>query len=236
MLLILPVLSVEPGCQQVDCVLARVACPPCMEHLPCNSVILIFNIALVPCLRCLLCSWVAAVVRQRVHLLSLGTHKLVHSLPPLAEPQPPITAIAFTADCGTLVVAASTHQIAAYSVQSGQPTEWTQQSGASLPAKLLKMPGSITSIASCPAAPDSLFLQSSEACCHLDMAQPLAGSSDADGGGQQGRKRRRPAHKLVQASEPPGANCRMIYCADPVLYAAYLGPEALLVVSPCCCY
>lgn len=236
MLLILPVLLVEPGCQQVDCVLARVACPPCMQHLPCNSVILIFNFALVPCMRCLLCSWVAAVVRQRVHLLSLGTHKLVHSLPPLAEPQPPITAIAFTADCSTLVVAASTHQIAAYSVQSGQPTEWTQQSGASLPVKLLKMPGSITSITSCPAAHDSLFLQSSEACCHLDMAQPLAGSSDAEGGGQQGRKRRRPAHKLVQASEPPGSNCRMIYCADPVLYAAYLGPEALLVVSPCCCY
>ena len=181
----------------------------------------------------LLCSWLAAVVRQRVHLLSLGSHKLVHSLPPLAEPQPPITAIAFTADCSTLVVAASTHQIAAYSVQSGQPTEWTQQSAASLPAKLLKMPGSITSITSCPAAPDSLFLQSSEACCHLDMAQPLAGSSDAEGG-QHGRKRRRPALKLVQASEPPGANCRMIYCADPVLYAAYLGPEALLVVRPCC--
>lgn len=164
-------------------------------------------------------------VRQRVHLLSLATHKLVHSLPPLAEPQPPITALTFTEDSSMLVVAASTHQVAAYSLANGQPTEWTQQHGASLPAKLLRMPGSIVSIASCPAAPGSLFLSSAQACCHLDMGQPLEGDQG------QGRKRRRSAHKPVLASEPPGGNCRMIYCSDPVLYAAYLGPEALLVVS-----
>ncbi|KAL4423732.1 hypothetical protein ABPG75_001033 [Micractinium tetrahymenae] len=170
-------------------------------------------------------SWLAAVVRQRVHVLSLATHKLVNSLPPLAEPQPPITAVVFTADSSAVVVAASTHQVAAYSLASGQPTEWTQQHGGSLPAKLLRMPGAIFSIASCPAAPGSLFLCSSQACCHLDMGQPLEGEQG------QGRKRRRSAHKPVLASEPPGGNCRMIYCSDPVLYAAYLGPEALLVVE-----
>lgn len=116
---------------------------------------------------------------------------------------------------------------------SGQPTEWTQQRGGALPSKLLRMPGAILSITSSPAAPTSLFLASSEACCHLDMAQPLdgSGSGDAGGGDSARHKRRRSAHKPVLASEPPGANCRMIYCADPVLYAAYLGPEALLVVS-----
>ena len=70
------------------------------------------------------------------------------------------------------------------------------------------------------------------------MAQPLDGGAGgsgggADGGGGEGRKRRRSAHKPVLASEPPGANCRLIYCADPVLTAAYLGPAALLVVSRC---
>lgn len=163
-------------------------------------------------------------VRQRVHVLSLASHKLAHSLPLLAEPQPAITAMAFTADSSTVVVAASTHQVAAYSMASGQPTDWTQQHGSSLPPKLLRMPGTIVSIASCPAAPDSLFVASSQACCHLDMGQPLEGEQG------QGRKRRR-SHKPVLASEPPGRNCRMIYCSDPVLYAAYLGPEALLVVS-----
>lgn len=171
------------------------------------------------------CSWLAAVVRQRVHVLSLATHKLAHSLPPLAESQPPITAVAFTADSSMVVVAASTHQVAAYSLASGQPTEWTQQHAGSLPSKLLRMPGIISSITSCPAAPSSLFLSSSQACCHLDMGQPLEGEQG------QGRKRRRSAHKPVLASEPPGVNCRMIYCSDPVLSAAYLGPEALLVVS-----
>lgn len=172
-------------------------------------------------------SWLAAVVRQRVHLVSLSSHKLVHSLPPMAEPQPAITAVTFTSDSSMVVVAASTHQVAAYSVASGQPTEWTQQYGGSLPAKLLRMPGSITSIASCPQAPASLFLQSSQACCHLDMVQPLDGSGQEG----QGRKRRRSAHKGMLPSEPPGGNCRMIYCADPVLHASYLGPEALLVVE-----
>lgn len=170
-------------------------------------------------------SWLAAVVRQRVHLLSLASHKLVHSLPPLAEPQPAITALAFTADGASLVVAGATHQVAAYSIASGQPTEWTQRHGGALPAKLLRMPGSIVCIGSSPAAPGSLFLQSSEACCHLDMAAALEG----EGGDGAGRKRRRVKPPLT--SEPPGANCRMIYCSDPVLHAAYLGPEALLVVS-----
>lgn len=175
-------------------------------------------------------SWLAAVVRQRVHVVSLATHKLAHSLPPLAEPQPAITGVAFTADSSTLVVAAASHQVAAYGVAGGQPTAWTQQHGGRLPPKLLRMPGIISSIASSPQAPGSLFLASSQACCHLDMAQPLEGSEgEAAGGG--GRKRRRSAHKPVPASEPPGGNCRMIYCADPVLHAAYLGPDALLVVS-----
>lgn len=182
--------------------------------------------ALPPCC----CSWLAAVVRQRVHVLSLSTHKLVYSLPLLAEPQPPITAVTFTADSSLLVAAASTHQIAAYSLSTGQPTDWTQRHLGSLPSKLLKMPGTIISITSCPHAPDSLFLASSQACCHVDMAQPLESNAEQE----QGRKRRRSAHKPVLSSEPPGCNCRMIYCADPVLHAAYLGPEALLVVSGCC--
>ena len=164
-------------------------------------------------------------VRQRVHLLNLTTHKLVHSLPPLAEPQPAITAVAFTADSLSLVVAAASHQVAAYSVASGQPTEWTRQHGGSLPHKLLRMPGSIVCICSSPAAPGSLFLQTGEACCHLDLGAPL----DSEGAEGQGRKKRR--QKLPLTSEPPGANCRMIYCADPVLHAAYLAPESLLVVS-----
>ncbi len=175
------------------------------------------------------CSWLAAVVRQRVHLLNLTTHKLVHSLPPLAEPQPAITALAFTADSTSLVVAAATHQVAAYSLASGQPTEWSRQHGGSLPPKLLRMPGSIVCICSSPAAPASLFLQSGEACCHLDMGAPL----EAEGADGQGRKRRRVKPPLT--SEAPGANCRMIYCSDPVLHAEYLGPESLLVVSGAGC-
>ncbi|PRW61122.1 WD40 repeat [Chlorella sorokiniana] len=170
-------------------------------------------------------SWLAAVVRQRVHLVNLSTHKLVHSLPPLAEPQPAITALAFTADSTAVVVAAATHQVAAYGVTSGQPTDWSKQHSGSLPPKLLRMPGSIVCICSSPAAPGSLFLQSGEACCHLDMGAAVEGEG-ADG---QGRKRRRVKPPLT--SEPPGANCRMIYCSDPVLHAEYLGPESLLVVE-----
>jgi U3 small nucleolar RNA-associated protein 4 len=170
-------------------------------------------------------AWLAAVVRQRVHLLSLASHKLGAALPPLAEPQPPLTALAFTADSAEVAVAAASHQVATYGVASGQPSAWTAAHGGSLPPKLLRMPGAIRSIASCPAAPSSLFLASSEACCHLDTAAPLEGEE----GGGGGRKRRR--QKPVLASEPPGANCRMIYCADPVLHAAYLAPRSLLVVS-----
>ena len=164
-------------------------------------------------------------MRQRVHLVSLSSHKLAHSLVPLAEPQPPITALAFTADSATLVAAAAQHQLAAYSVHSGQAAEWAARHAGALPHKLLRMPGAIASIASRPAAPASLFLASSEACCHLDMAAPL----EAEGEGGGGRKRRRSRPTL--ATEPPGANCRMIYCSDPVLHADYMGPDALLVVS-----
>ena len=182
------------------------------------------------------CSWLAVVVRQRVMLLSLATHKLVHTLPPLADPQPALTAVAFTADSAAVVVAASTHQVAAYDVQTGQPTQWTQQHSSSsssggLPAKLLRMPGSILSIASCPAAPLSLFLQSAEACCHLDMTQPLEPAGEDQQQQQHDRKRRRSQHRAAAASEPPGGNCRMLYCADPVLHASYLTSDALLVVS-----
>jgi hypothetical protein len=107
------------------------------------------------------------------------------------------------------------------------------------------MPGLIASIASCPAAPTSLFLTSSEACCHLDISAPVEGEAAlaaAGGSAAERRKRRRlrPSHE----TEPPGANCRMIYCADPVLHADYLAPDALMVVSliavamsweqPCC--
>lgn len=171
-------------------------------------------------------SWLAAVVRQRLHLVSLTSSKLAHSLPPLAEPQPAITAVAFTADSTQLVAAAASHQLGVYSVASGQPSEWMQAHGGSLPSKLLRMPGAIAGIASSPAAPASLFLASSEACCHLDLGQPVDGGGEGEGGG---RKRRR--QKPALASEPPGGNCRMIYCSDPVLHAAYLGPEALLVVE-----
>jgi len=173
------------------------------------------------------------VVRQRVHVLSLETWKLAHSLPALVEPQPAITALAFTADSSTLVVVTSSHQVAAYRAADGQATDWSQQYSACLPTKLRRMPGTVVSIASCPAAPSSLFLGSSQACCHLDIAQPLDGGSDEQQG--PGRKRRRAAHKPVLSSDPPGSNCRMVYCSDPVLHAGYLGPDALLVVSPCPC-
>ncbi|KAL4856387.1 WD repeat-containing protein PCN [Chlorella vulgaris] len=173
-------------------------------------------------------SWLAVSVRQRVYLLNLTSHKLVHSLPPLADPQPPITAISFTADSTTLVVVGSTHQLAAYSAATGQPTDWSAKHSGSLPPKLLKMPGNINSIASCPLAPSSLFLASSEAACHIDMAAPLS-VDDADGGSGGKRKRRR--SKPSAASEPVGTNCRMLYCAEPVLHAAYVAPDALLVVE-----
>jgi hypothetical protein len=184
------------------------------------------------CLLFVSCSWLAVSVRQRVYLLNLTSHKLVHSLPPLADPQPPITAISFTADSTTLVVVGSTHQLAAYSAATGQPTDWSAKHSGSLPPKLLKMPGNINSIASCPLAPSSLFLASSEAACHIDMAAPLT-VDDADGGSGGKRKRRR--SKPSAASEPVGTNCRMLYCAEPVLHAAYVAPDALLVVSAWAC-
>lgn len=58
----------------------------------------------------------------------------------------PLTALAFSANGHGLVTANASNHIGVYNVESLSASDWTRKQGSHLPARLLKMPGSIAQI------------------------------------------------------------------------------------------
>lgn len=197
--------------------------------------------------------WLAVVVHQRIHLISLQGHsRVVGQLPPVvADAQLPITALAFLPGSKVLVAAtsalhgpASQHQLAAYDVEKQQHTEWSLRAGSGpgagqngvqqrLPARLRGLPGIVVQAAARPgaAASTSAVLQTAHALCQLDVARPLAREAVGLGAGLGRGKRRRLLQKPAPTNTPAGENSRVVHGEKVLLHAQFIGPRSLLLVE-----
>lgn len=149
----------------------------------------------------------------------------------------PVTALEFSQDGSLLAVANAADQVAAYSVSSRAPTEWSAEHWGALGKLLGKLlPGTIRGLsfrpapaaagAAAAAGPASVLLHSAGALCHVDMTAPL--STDA----LSGKRRRGPAKPRAGAeATAAGLNGRVLPLESPCLFLGFIGPSSALLVE-----
>lgn len=179
--------------------------------------------------------WLAAEVRGRVFILGLDSHRGASAVPPLTDQaNVTLSTLGFTPDSSTLVVVSVSNHIAAFTVPSGEPTEWTRvHPPKTVPERLQSLPGPVVGIAANPCSLTAVLLYSSEAVCHLDFTASLP-TKAAEGGvvGKEGKRRRtRETAAESRISTPAGQNCRMLYCQDPLLHIEAIGKNELVVIE-----
>lgn len=165
-------------------------------------------------------TWLAGVVRRRIHLIAMESHRIAASVTP-HDDRSIVSAVGFTPDSRYLAVVSTTNDISAYEIPSGHPSAWSERHASMLPRRLLTLPGPLTGMSPSPASSSALLIYSSEAVCHVDVAAPLTPDP------QESKRRQRRS----MGASPAGQNARTMYCSDPVLYVQTIGAGEVLLVE-----
>lgn len=167
----------------------------------------------------------------------------------LGDADAPVTAVDFSPDSSVLAVSNAADGLAAYSVATRAPTQWSADHWDPLSKLLAHLPGTIEGLSFDPAAaaaPDevagtaasqqgkgssgsrgvSLLVRSAGGFCHVDMAALL--SADV-----LSAKRRRGPFKPRPGSQASaiGLNGRVLPLDSPVLFVGYIGERSALLVE-----